>query len=54
MAKESEYKKRQEGNATVFEVTPAPPVKFWLLIIIGAPLLLGGLASLGSSPGFAI
>lgn len=54
MAKESEYKKRQEGNATVFDVTPADPQKFWLLVVIGALCILGGLgAASGGAGGFA-
>ena len=44
--KGSEYKKRQEGNATVFEVTPAQAPKFWYLVIIGAVVGLGGLLAM--------
>ncbi len=44
--KGSEYKKRQDGTATVFEVTPAQPPKFWYLIIIGAVIGLGGLLAM--------
>ena len=44
--KGSEYKKRQEGNATVFEVTPAQAPKFWYLVIIGAVIGLGGLLAM--------
>ena len=50
----SEYTKRSDGNATVFDVTPAPAPKFWTLVVIGALCALGGLSSLGSSPSFAI
>lgn len=41
--KGSEYRKRQEGNATIFDVTPAAAPKFWYLIIIGGVICLGGL-----------
>lgn len=44
--KGSEYKKRQEGNATVFDVTPATAPKFWYLIIIGGVIGLGGLLAM--------
>jgi hypothetical protein len=44
--KGSEYKKRQEGNGTVFEVTPAQAPKFWYLVIIGAVVGLGGLLAM--------
>jgi len=44
--KGSEYKKRQEGNATVFEVTPAQAPKFWYLVIFGAVVGLGGLLAM--------
>ena len=33
--KDAEYTKRQEGGATVFEVTPAPAPKFTYLLIFG-------------------
>lgn len=39
----SEYRKRQEGNATIFEVTPAEAPKFMLLAIGGAILGLLGI-----------
>lgn len=42
------YTKRQDGDATVFEVTPAKPPKFWYLIIIGGVI---GLVGLGMMPG---
>jgi hypothetical protein len=44
--KGSEYKKRQDGSATVFEVTPAQAPKFWYLVIIGAVVGLGGLLAM--------
>jgi hypothetical protein len=44
----SEYQKRQEGNATVFEVTPAPPKRFMLIVILGGIGALFGLAVIGS------
>ena len=44
--KGSEYRKRQEGNATVFDVTPAEAPKFWYLIIIGGVITLGGLLAM--------
>jgi hypothetical protein len=42
------YVKRDEGNVTVFEVTPATAPKFWWFIIIGAILLVGGIADLNA------
>lgn len=45
-AKASEYKKRQEGNTTIFDVTPAPAPKFWYLIVIGGVICLGGLLAM--------
>jgi hypothetical protein len=44
----SEYKKHQEGGATVFHVTPAPHRKFWFAIIGGGLMLLFGLTTFGS------
>ena len=35
MAKGSEYHKRQEGDATIFEVTPAPAPKSALILAFG-------------------
>lgn len=49
--KNAEYKKRQEGDATVFEVTPAPAPKFTYLLIIGGVVGLLGLASLAGGFG---
>lgn len=43
----SEYSKRQEGDKTVFTVTPASAPKFWYLIIVGVVVLLLGLGGLG-------
>lgn len=48
----AEYKKRTEGDATVFDVTPAPHPKFWYLIIFGGFIGLIGLGGLTS--GFGI
>lgn len=44
----SEYKKRQEGSATVFEVTPAPQKRFMLIVVLGGIGCLFGLGVLGS------
>jgi hypothetical protein len=44
----SEYQKRQEGTATVFEVTPAPQKRFMLIVILGGIGVLFGLAVFGS------
>lgn len=43
----AQYQKRQEGNATIFEVTPAAAPKFWFMIIFGIVLILGGLGAGG-------
>ncbi|HPE32792.1 MAG TPA: hypothetical protein PLV61_16480 [Parvularculaceae bacterium] len=43
--KGSEYTKRQDGPATVFEVTPAPSPKFTYLLIIGGFFSLIALAA---------
>jgi hypothetical protein len=43
----SEYLKRQDGDATVFEVTPAKPPRFWLMIGFGVVLVLVGLGTGG-------
>lgn len=48
----SEYSKRQDGNATVFDVTPASSPKFTYLLIIGGVTGLIGLFSIAS--GFGI
>ena len=48
----SEYSKRQDGPATVFQVTPASAPKFTYLLIIGAVTGLIGLFSIAS--GFGI
>ncbi|HYM31432.1 MAG TPA: hypothetical protein VEU47_09050 [Candidatus Cybelea sp.] len=42
-AQKSEYQKRQDGNATVFEVTPGTAPKFTIMAIGGAVLALLGL-----------
>lgn len=47
----SEYTKRQDGAATVFQVTPASAPKFTYLLIIGAVCTFGGLVSLSSGFG---
>jgi hypothetical protein len=39
----SEYRKRQEGNGCVFDVTPAQAPKFMLMVVGGALLALLGL-----------
>ena len=52
--KGSEYTKRQDGNATVFEVTPAEAPKFWFLVIFGAVLCLGGLAAMPGGLAFIL
>ena len=43
----SEYSKAQNGETTVFSVTPASAPKFWYLIIVGIVVLLLGLGGLG-------
>jgi hypothetical protein len=43
-----EYQKRQEGNATVFDVTPAPQKKFMLIVILGGIGVLFGLGIISS------
>jgi hypothetical protein len=48
MATTSEYEKRNEGNATVFTVRPAPAPKFMFMVIFGAVLSLGGLLAIAS------
>lgn len=48
----SEYTKRQEGAATVFQVTPASAPKFTYLLIIGGICAFVGLLSIAS--GFGI
>lgn len=45
--KGSEYQKREEGNAMVFEITPAKPPRFWLMIGFGIVLVLIGLGAGG-------
>ena len=44
--KGSEYKKSESGGVTTFEVTPAAAPKFWYMLIIGIPCVLGGLLAL--------
>lgn len=44
----SEYHKRQEGSATVFEVTPAPQKKFMLIVVLGGIGILFGLGVFSS------
>jgi hypothetical protein len=43
-----EYKKHQEGSATVFDVTPAPQKKFMLIVILGGIGVLFGLSVFSS------
>ena len=52
--KGSEYKKRQEGSVTVFEVTPAEAPKFWYLVVIGGVVLLGGLLAMPGGMAFVV
>ena len=42
------YQKRQERDSTVFEVTPAGHSRLWWFLIIGALLLVGGIADYNS------
>ncbi len=44
----AEYHKRQEGGSTVFDVTPAPPKKFWLIVVLGGIGVLFGLSTISS------
>jgi len=48
----SEYSKRQDGAATVFDVTPASAPKFTYLLIIGVVVGVLGLGTLASGFGF--
>jgi hypothetical protein len=50
----SEYSKRQVGEATVFEVKPAPQKKFMMIVIGGAVLLLMALSFFKSMPLFSL
>ena len=52
--KGSEYRKRQDGNATVFEVTPAEAPKFWFLVIFGGVIALGGLLAMPGGLAFVL
>jgi hypothetical protein len=45
---EARYQKRQEGGATIFEVTPAPMKKFMLIVILAGIGVLFGLAVISS------
>jgi hypothetical protein len=45
----SEYQKRQEGNAVVFSVVPAPQKRFMFIIIMGGLLALLGLSFFSSA-----
>jgi hypothetical protein len=45
----SEYRKRQDGAATVFEVTAAPQKRFTFIVILGAAMCLLGLAFFSSA-----
>jgi hypothetical protein len=47
----SEYSKRQDGTATVFNVVPASAPKFTYLLIIGGVIGLLGLGTLAGGPG---
>jgi hypothetical protein len=44
----SEYRKRQDGNATVFDVVPAPQKKFMFVILGGGLMFLLGLSFFSS------
>lgn len=44
----SEYQKRQEGNAVVFSVLPAPQKRFMFIVIMGGLMLLLGLSFFSS------
>jgi hypothetical protein len=44
----SEYQKRQDGNAVVFDVVPAPQKRFMFIVIMGALMLLLGLSFFSS------
>jgi hypothetical protein len=54
MAKGAEYSKQQNGNATVFDVTPAAPPKFGAAIGAGAVAVILGLGIMSDMPGLAI
>jgi hypothetical protein len=54
MAKSAEYSKQQEGNATVFTVTPATPPKFVAAIGAGAVGVILGLGIISDMQGLAI
>lgn len=54
MAKSAEYSKRQEGGATVFNVTPATPPKFVAAIGAGAVAVVLGLGIISDMQGMAI
>ena len=49
----SEYTRRQDGAATVFQVTPASAPKFTYLLLIGGVIALVGLLSIASGFGIA-
>ena len=44
----SEYQKRQEGNAVVFSVVPAPQKRFMFIVIMGGLMVLLGLSFFSS------
>ncbi|MGA9725096.1 MAG: hypothetical protein WBQ86_21760 [Candidatus Binatus sp.] len=46
---DSEYQKRQEGDVTVFEVTPATSPKSWAAAFFGVIFFLVGLCMIGTS-----
>jgi hypothetical protein len=50
----SEYSKRQVGEATLFEVKPAPQKKFMMIVIGGGILLLMALSFFKSMPLFSL
>jgi hypothetical protein len=45
----SEYQKRQEGNAVVFSVVPAPQKRFMFIVIMGGLMALLGLSFFSSA-----
>ena len=49
--KSSEYQKRQEGTATVFDVTPATPPRFMLIVVFGVGFAIFGLSALAGGSG---
>lgn len=44
----SEYRKRQDGNSTIFDVIPAPQKKFMFVVLGGGLMCLLGLSFFSS------